>query len=257
MKLVSHKPAHMEIAQLYGMVTVNGVKFFPGIDGKPTAHNVQEHEIAMFDGAEGFTIHHDDGSYSGPTDKKGNRIVAVSQGATPSLSVLNQAVAQATGTLTPDQAIAKLKSGNLSPEELIEIMKGAPVVQAAQVQQPVQSQPEGEQPPAQDEGEQPQSEREQGDEPFQPDMSDPESVAKLSRPEILGLARAFNVSGGGKNLEIAERIVEEFKKSDEYRAAHGLPPLEEDEGDKPAEGSQGEDVKPETPAPETDKPAES
>ncbi|PIG96924.1 hypothetical protein AMD26_015480, partial [Deinococcus sp. UR1] len=122
MKLISNKPAHAHALSQMPVLRINGIEFRTGPDGKPTA-NVTERELNLFIHAEGFSIYHDDGTYSGPT------------GQTKRMSNVEQATARLSAAA--DQAKAHtiieqmLASGTLSREALSALMDKAPVVTAA------------------------------------------------------------------------------------------------------------------------------
>ncbi|GGR76883.1 hypothetical protein GCM10008959_41780 [Deinococcus seoulensis] len=218
MKLVSHKPAHAHALTTMPVLYVNGIEFRTGIDGKPTA-TVTERELNLFAHNEGFSVYHDDGTYSGPTGKV-KRMGNVDQATARLSAAADQAKAH---TIIEEM----LSNGTLTREALSALMDKAPIVTAtAAAPAPVSTltasttatdagtvtvTPPTEEPtqPTGSQG----SDAPTGD---QIDMSDPASLAQLPRAELFGLARSFGIKSNGKNTELAEAIAAAFRETPEY-----------------------------------------
>lgn len=254
MRLVSNKPVHQQIVQARGEVEVNGVTFRTGQDGKPTA-TVTQQELGRFLHTPGFSIYHDDGSYSGPT---GNRSRMTDMDV--ATARLSAAASEASAHTIIENM---LKDGTVTPDVLKALAERAPVVTARTPTGSGTAQPGTTQTPVGTvtvsvqgkvlvDGEEaklrlrPEPESPQGGEGApqgtaatpgtaddaddrddqggdeDTDLSDPASIAKLPRTELYGLARTFGVKASGKNIEIAQEIAEAFRATDEYRAAQAI-----------------------------------
>lgn len=248
MRIIANKPVHQQLLNRDGKVTINGIVFRAGLDGKPTA-NVTDAQVNLFRHAEGFSLYHEDGTYSGPT---GQTNKMQTHTVTASLS------AAESEARAHEKILEMINSGNVPDHIMQALMSKAPIIGATSTPAPVtisttqagvttgtsgavtvttgDDADENLLPPGgkkflnrDDPAEAPVSSeapadvqaKASDDQADQTDMSDPDSIAKLPRAELFGLARSFHVkvSANDKSLEIATKIADAFKETPEYKAA--------------------------------------
>ena len=215
MKVVSHHRSHREIVEHHNHVHVNGVAFQRGDRGLPTAHGVGERELESFVGVDGFSFFHDDGQYIGPSLKTGQLTVQPS-------ADLAAAEGEARAHRTIEQMIA---DGTLTPEIIAALTERAPIVQAAPLALPPEAAPAATEPEPEPEPEavtpepevtepeaapevtpEPEATPEAAPEPDggpEVDLTDPEALLTLPRPEFLGLASKYKI----RNIGVARETV--------------------------------------------------
>lgn len=243
MKIVSHKPAHQHAINTVGSVTVNGIVFRAGDQGKPTAYGVTERQLALFSATDGFSFFHDDGTYSGPSGQASTLRTGPS-----AIEVATQRLDAASDEAKAHAQIEQwLREGNVPQSVMDKLMQLAPTVGATSatgvgneaVSMTTPDLPEVERYEAEDDEEGDEDKAEQASDPVAPstepegteypdstdseevDMADPESIAKLPRTELFGLAKSFGVEfkANQSSLAIATAIADVVKASPEYKQA--------------------------------------
>ncbi|ABW35093.1 hypothetical protein Dgeo_3052 (plasmid) [Deinococcus geothermalis DSM 11300] len=255
MKLISHKQVHEEAIEKHGKVVVNGVTFTRGEDGRPTASNLSPRQVNLFQASPGFSIYHDDGSYSGPTgqarkldnvevatvrlsrdaeEAKTHRIIegmmergeltpGVLQALMERAPIITGKAPESTGTATT--GTTQDASGTISVEVQGQVRTNAPEVKLVTATGGEMGTGNADSGPEQPE----EGERKEVLQDDPTDYADPESIAKLPRAELFGLARSFGVEvkATARSKDIAEAIAEAFKQTPEYLAAQGGAPASE------------------------------